>query len=82
MQETNISPVEAVASEINVNGCSHYDAVLLRQQAHPRGTGQVKTPAGTRTHKPMPQITVVEKLIEAPSFRRLGVSERNTQSQR
>ena len=34
---------------------------------------QVKTPAGTATHKPIPHITVVEKLIEALSFRQISV---------
>ena len=34
---------------------------------------QVKTPAGTTTHKPIPHIAVVEKLIEALSFRQIGI---------
>ena len=34
---------------------------------------RVKTPAGTPTHKPIPHIAVVEKLIEALSFRQIGV---------
>jgi hypothetical protein len=33
---------------------------------------RVATPAGTATHKPIPHITVVEKLIEALSFRQIG----------
>src|SRR6516165_6810392 len=34
---------------------------------------QVATPAGTATHKTVPHIAVVEKLIEALSFRQIGV---------
>jgi len=33
----------------------------------------VKTPAGTATHKPIPHIAFVDKLIEALSFRQIGV---------
>jgi len=33
----------------------------------------VETPAATATHKPIPHIAVVEKLIEALSFRQIGV---------
>jgi hypothetical protein len=33
----------------------------------------VKTPAGTASHRPIPHITVVEKLIEALGFRQIGV---------
>jgi hypothetical protein len=36
-------------------------------------TSRVKTPAATATHKPIPHITVVEKLMEALSFRQIGV---------
>ena len=34
---------------------------------------RVATPAATATHKPIPHIAVVEKLIEALSFRQIGV---------
>ncbi|MGE5769513.1 MAG: hypothetical protein ACM32G_04375, partial [Betaproteobacteria bacterium] len=34
---------------------------------------QVPTPVGTATHKPIPHIEVVEKLIETLSFRQIGV---------
>ena len=34
---------------------------------------QVRTLAATTTHKPIPHIAVVEKLIEALSFRQIGV---------
>ena len=77
MQETNLiergQPVESVASEIIpvpapiVTLCS-YGNKLTREEL-----GRVATPAGTATHKPIPHITVVEKLIEALSFRQIGV---------
>ena len=35
---------------------------------------RVTTPAATATHKPIPHIAVVEKLIEAFSFRQIGVA--------
>jgi hypothetical protein len=34
---------------------------------------RVATPAATATHKPIPHIAVVEKLIEALGFRQIGV---------
>jgi len=34
---------------------------------------RVATPAATATHKPIPHIDVVEKLIEARGFRQIGV---------
>jgi hypothetical protein len=34
---------------------------------------RVATPVGTATHKPIPHIAVVEKLIEALGFRQIGV---------
>ena len=34
---------------------------------------RVSTPAATATHNPIPHIAVVEKLIEALSFRQIGV---------
>ena len=45
-----------------------YGSKLTREEL-----AQVKTPAGTATHKPIPHIAVVEKLIEALSFRQIGV---------
>jgi len=77
MQETNLieqgQRVEAVASEIiaapapTMTLCS-YGSKLIREEL-PR----VSTPAGTATHKPIPHNTVVEKLSEALSFRRIAV---------
>ena len=77
MQETNLiergQPVESVASEIIpvpapiVTLCS-YGNKLTREEL-----GRVATPAGTATHQPTSHVTVVEKLIEALSFRQIGV---------
>ena len=42
---------------------------------------RLKTPAATATHKPIAHIEVVEKLIEALSFRQIGVVRENTPCQ-
>ena len=47
--------------------CS-YGSKLPREEL-----SRVKTPAATATHKPIPHIAMVEKLIEALSFRQIGV---------
>jgi len=47
------------------------DAVLLRHKADSDELARVATPAATATHKPIPHIAVVEKLIEALGFRQL-----------
>ena len=76
MQETNlieqeqpgavlISPVPAPAPTMTL--CS-YGAKLTREEL-----ARVATPVGTETHKPIPHITVVEKLIEALGFRQIGI---------
>jgi hypothetical protein len=72
MQETNLieqgQPVEAVASEIiaapgpTMTLCSYRNKITREELA------RVATPTGTKTHKPVPHIDVVEKLIEAISF--------------
>ena len=77
MQETNLieqgQRVEAAASEIiaapapTMTLCS-YGNKLTREEL-----ARVATPAGTATHKPIPHIGVVEKLIEALSFRQIAV---------
>ena len=60
-----VQSIEAVASEVisppapTVTLCS-YGNKLTREEL-----AQVRTPAGTATHKPIPHTTVVEKLIEA-----------------
>ena len=76
MQETNLieqgQRVEAVASETSpapaptMTLCS-YGNKLTREEL-----ARVATP-GTATHKPIAHIGVVEKLIEALSFRQIGV---------
>jgi hypothetical protein len=77
MQKTNVighgQAIQAVASEIapaaapTMTLCS-YGNKLTREEL-----SQVKTPVATATHKPIPHIAVVEKLIEAFSFRQIGV---------
>jgi hypothetical protein len=47
---------------------SSYGGKLTREQL-----SRVPTPSATATHKPVPHIEVVEKLIEALSFRQIGV---------
>jgi len=76
MQETNLieqdRPVEAIISLLQaptptMTLCA-YGAKLTREEL-----AWVATPAATVTHKPIPHIAVVEKLIEALSFRQVGV---------
>jgi hypothetical protein len=45
-----------------------YGGKLSREQV-----AGVPTPAGTSTHKPIPHIDVIEKLVETLSFRQIGV---------
>ena len=74
MQETNLieqdqpvitNPITTPAPTMTL--CS-YGSKLTREEL-----AQVATPAGTATHKTIPHIAVVEKLIEALSFRQIGV---------
>ena len=76
MQETNLieqeQPVGAILSPIpapapTMTLCS-YGTKLTREEL-----ARVATPAATATHKPIPHIAVVEKLIEALGFRQIGV---------
>ena len=76
MHDTNAieqgQQVEAADTEIPVPAptltlCS-YGAKLTREEL-----SRVGTQAATATHKPIPHIAVVEKLIEALSFRQIGV---------
>lgn len=60
-----LSPVPAPAPTMTL--CS-YGAKLTREEL-----ARVATPAATATHKPIPHIAVVEKLIEALGFRQIGV---------
>ena len=76
MQETIVieqdQPVGAILSSLPVPAptmtlCS-YGSKLTREELT-----RVVTPAATATHKPIPHIAVVEKLIEALGFRQIGV---------
>ena len=76
MQETTLieqeQPVAAIlgpspAPAPNMTLCS-YGTKLTREEL-----ARVATPAATATHKPIPHIAVIEKLIEALGFRQIGV---------
>src|ERR1017187_7253368 len=76
MQETTVieqdQPVGAILSPVpapapTMTLCS-YGTKLTREEL-----ARVATPAATATHKPIPHIAVVDKLIEALSFRQIGV---------
>src|ERR1019366_1526221 len=76
MQETTVieqdQPVGAILSPVpapapTMTLCS-YGTKLTREEL-----ARVVTPAATATHKPIPHIAVVEKLIEALGFRQIGV---------
>ena len=76
MQKTNLTeqnpPVETTISHIRAPAptmtlCS-YGRKLTRKDL-----ALLATPAATPTHKPIPHITVVEKLVEALSFRQVSV---------
>ena len=60
-----VSPGPAPAPSMTL--CS-YGSKLTRDEL-----SRVATPVGTATHKPIPHNTVVEKLSEALSFRRIAV---------
>ena len=47
--------------------------ICYRYHVRVEELARVATPAATATHKPIPHIAVVEKLIEALSFRQIGV---------
>jgi hypothetical protein len=65
-----LSPVRAQAPTMTL--CS-YGTKLTREDL-----SRVATPAATATHKPIPHIAVVEKLIEALGFRQIGVVREDT----
>ena len=58
-------PVPAPAPTMTL--CS-YGTKLTREEL-----ARVATPAATATHKPIPHVAVVDKLIEALGFRQIGV---------
>jgi len=76
MQETNVMEQEqpaaastrVVPTETPTMTLSSYGLKLTREEL-----ARVATPVGTATHKPIPHIAVVEKLIEALGFRQIGV---------
>jgi len=76
MQETTLMEQDQPVGEIRnstsapaptMTLCS-YGTKLTREEL-----ARVATPAATATHKPIPHIAVVDKLIEALSFRQIGV---------
>ena len=76
MQETNLIQQDqrvgvivglAPAPAPSMTLCS-YGSKLTRDEL-----SRAATPVGTATHKPIPHIAVVEKLIEALGFRQIGV---------
>jgi hypothetical protein len=76
MQETTVIEQDQPVGEIlgstsapapTMTLCS-YGSKLTREEL-----ARVATPAATATHKPIPHIAVVEKLIEALGFRQIGV---------
>jgi len=85
MQETTLieqdQPVGAILSPLpapapTMTLCS-YGTKLTREEL-----ARVATPAATATHKPIPHIAVVEKLIEALGFRQIGSDARLRQSRK
>ena len=76
MQETTLIEQEQPVGDLTTSVpapaptmtlCS-YGTKLTREEL-----ARVATPVGTATHKPIPHIAVVEKLIEALGFRQIGV---------
>ena len=85
MHDTNTiehgHPIKAVGTEIvapapTMTLCSYGNKITREELA------RVKTPVDTATHKPIPHIAVVEKLIEALSFRQIVWCGRNMRSRR
>ena len=83
MQETNLieedQPVAALVKDVPASAptmtlCS-YGSKLTRE-----ALSRVATPAATATHKPIPHIAVVQKLIEALSSARSAWCGRSTPS--
>jgi len=67
--ELTVTPaMEAAPEQAPIMTLSSYRGKLTREQL-----SRVSTPSATATHKPIPHIQVVEKLIEALSFRQIGV---------
>ena len=71
LEQTELSATPAITAapeQAPVMTLSSYGGKLTREQL-----SRVPTPSATATHKPIPHIQVVEKLIEALSFRQIGV---------
>ena len=76
MQEANVIEQEqpgmplpsAVTTEAPTITLSSYNGKLTRNEL-----ARVTTPEATATHKPIPHVEVVDKLIEALGFRQIGV---------
>ena len=66
-QPVGVLTTPAPAPAPTMTLCS-YGTKLTREEL-----ARVATPAATATHKPIPHIAVVDKLIEALSFRQIGV---------
>jgi hypothetical protein len=66
-QPVGVLTTPAPAPAPTMTLCS-YGTKLTREEL-----ARVATPAATATHKPIPHIAVVEKLIEALGFRQIGV---------
>ena len=76
MQDTNVLETQVPAAVTNgvvgndapVMTLISYGGKLTRSEL-----AQIPTPPGTATHKPIPHIEVVEKVIETLSFGQIGV---------
>lgn len=71
VEQQPLAPVpvmSAVTEPAPIMTLSSYGGKLTREQL-----SRVPTPEATATHKPIPHIQVVEKLIEALGFRQIGV---------
>jgi hypothetical protein len=77
MQEINVieqrQPLESVGSEVATAPASTMTLCSYGNKLTREELARVATPAATATHKTIPHITIVEKLIEALSFRQIGV---------
>jgi hypothetical protein len=71
LEHEQLAPVSAIAApqgQAPTMTLSSYGGKITREQL-----SRVPTPSATATHKPIPHIKVVEKLVEALSFRQIGV---------
>lgn len=71
LEQEGLAPVSALAvptEQAPTMTLSSYGGKLTREQLT-----RVPTPSATATHKPIPHVEVVEKLVEALGFRQIGV---------